>query len=217
MERATLLRKEPTSQELWMLLRTERDTFFANRKRSVSRNWDPKAIGFGFAVVALFSCALVGWQKAGVSANERNTNIQTFLSERTLTLPLQTATVPAGTRIQIRLKDVISTDKNSSGDHFKGSLDGPLIVGAQLLSPSRNKIIGQLAKVEDQDRANGPTRLTMVLNELIVNGNEYTLETEPLTHVQASEGSPVSFGPGSRFTFTLSTPLTLPVIRKMGG
>jgi len=204
------------------------------------KHWNSKEIGLGIAAIALLSYALMNRQEAGVSANDRNADMQPVLSERTLLISPETAIVPAGTRIHIRLKDAISTEKNSSEDHFTASLDGPLIVNRQLFSPSRNEIIGQMTKVEVPDGVEGRTRLTMVLKKLVVNGKEYLLETQPLTFdaqdtrkkedtevigggsgaesvLTAKKGVPVIYEPASRFMFTLSAPVEMPVIRKMGG
>ena len=204
--------------------------------------WKPIAIGVGIVVVA-FSLALVGQQSNGVMANDRNADPQSLPSKLTLPLRPETAILPAGTRIDIRLQETISTEYNSPGDHFTASLRGPLIADVKLLAPSRCEIIGQLIDVEEPGQVKGSAKLTMVLRKLVVDGKEYDLATEPLTlaaHSTKKEEAAVIagsrateetigaitgitardkdavIGPESRFTFTLSGPLELPVIRMMG-
>ena len=212
--------------------------------------WKLTAIGWGIVSVAFFSGALLRRPSNGVLANDL-ADPQSSLNLAVLPSP-ETATVPAGTRMDIRLQDTISSEKSSPGDRFTASLRGPLIADAQLLAPSRCKLIGQIIQVERSDGVEGSSKLTVVLEKLTVNGKEYNLETQPLTLVARStktkdaagigrrraagktigaitgkaksaaigagftEERPVSYGPETRFTFTLSRPLELPVIRKMG-
>ena len=189
--------------------------------------WKLIVIGMGIVAVAFFSRALVGQQGNGVSANDQNVDPQSLSSKFVLPLRPETAIVPAGTRIDIRLQETISTEKNLPGDHFTASLRGPLIADVKFLAPSR---------------CTGSAKLTMVLRKLVVAGKEYDLETKPLTlavHSTKKEEAVVIarsaaaetigaitgitardtdavIGPESRFTFTLSGPLELPVIRMMG-
>ena len=204
--------------------------------------WKLIVIGMGIVAVAFFSRALVGQQGNGVSANDQNVDPQSLSSKFVLPLRPETAIVPAGTRIDIRLQETISTEKNLPGDHFTASLRGPLIADVKFLAPSRCKIIGQLINVEEPGQVKGSAKLTMVLRKLVVAGKEYDLETKPLTlavHSTKKEEAVVIarsaaaetigaitgitardtdavIGPESRFTFTLSGPLELPVIRMMG-
>lgn len=227
--------------------------------------WKPIAAGSGIAALALLTFALTGRQDSSVSAHAESARAQTksFLSRLSSPLGPETAIVPAGTKIHIRLQDAISTERNASGDRFAASLDGPLIVDGKVLAPSRSEIIGQLTDAKKSGRVKGRARLTMVLRKLVVGNKEYELSTGPLTlvapstkkrdaaviaggaaagaaigaiagggkgaaigagigggsgtgYVLATKGAPVAYGPESRFTFTLSGPLQLPVYRKSG-
>ena len=205
--------------------------------------WKLIAIGVGIVGVAFFSRALVGQQSNGFSANDRNADPQSLPSQITLPLRPETAILPAGTRIDIRLQETISTEKTLPGDHFTASLRGPLIADVKYLAPSRCKIIGQLINVEEPGQVKGSAKLTMVLRKLVVAGKEYDLETEPITlaaHGTKKEEAAVIagsrateetigaitgindtekatvIGTESQFTFTLSGPLEMLVIRTMG-
>jgi len=94
--------------------------------------------------------------------------------------------VPAGTRIQVRLDHGISSAKNSPGDAFTASLNGPLIINGKILAPAGSKLSGQLTQVKESGRVKGRASLTMVLRELAVGDAHYDLATRPLTLVARS-------------------------------
>jgi hypothetical protein len=222
------------------------------------RQWKSIAAGAAVAAMGLISMllagVLTGCQRSNVSANEKSSY---FLGSSPLQFR-QTTRMPAGTRIHVRLDDSISTERNSSGDRFAASLDGPLMADRRVLAPSRSRILGELVSVKESGRVSGRARLTITLKKLVVGSKEYDLETYPLTlvasstvkrdagviagsaaagaaigaiagggkgaaigagigggsgtgYVLATKGAPVAHGPESRFAFTLSQPLELPV------
>ena len=132
---------------------------------------------------------------------------------------LDTALVPAGTTINIRLNEVTGIERRIPSDRFTAVLYGPLIVGAKLLAPSRSKITGQFTQVNEPG---GFERQEMVLRKLLVNGSEYDLATDPLILVRTCLGPVVTGDLADKnceaiLTFRLSNSLELPVIRTMGG
>jgi hypothetical protein len=138
----------------------------------------------------------------------------------------ETAIVPVGTRIQIRLEQAISLQRSFPGDHLSAALYGPIWVDGKFLAPSRSKVITQLTKM-DSGSANGRAGLVIVLQELILNGQKYRLEAQPLmleasavgnedgaTGVATNSAAPTD-GSESEFSFVLTAPLELPVIKKV--
>lgn len=152
------------------------------------KHWKLIATGSSVAAAALLSFALLGRRDNPVQASAgRAAGEPTSLLSR-IAAPLgpQKITVPAGTRIRIRLEEPISTERNSSGDSFQASLEGPLLVSDKLLAPSRSSIEGQLIQVTESGRVKGRASLTMVLRKMYVDGKEYDLRTESLTLVARS-------------------------------
>lgn len=149
------------------------------------KHWKPIAAGCGIAALALLCFALTGRQDSSVSANDRGSASEqkSFLSRLYAPLRPETAVLPVGTRIPIRLEDAISTERNSSGERFAASLDGPLMLDGKILAPARSKVLGQLTNVTRSGRVKGRARLTMVLRKLVVGNKEYELNTAPLTLV----------------------------------
>jgi hypothetical protein len=228
-------------------------------EEDIMKNRKSVAAGAWIAVAALLSHALVGCRDAGVSADDRSSDSKSFLSQLASPFTRETGTVPVGTQIRIRLKQGISTEKNSSGEPFYASLDEPLTADGKALAPAGSEVVGELTNVEESGRVEGRARLTMTLREVVVNGEEYDLEVNPLTlvarstkkkdagtiagsaavgavigaiagggkgaaigaasgggagtgYVLATKGEAVEYGPESRFAFSLSSPLQLPVV-----
>lgn len=92
--------------------------------------------------------------------------------------------VPAGTEIRVRLDHAVNTDVNSSGDTFLATLDQDLVSEGKLLAPRGASVTGLLTEVEGSKRVKGRARLTMELQTLQVDGEEYSLATQPV-HYQA--------------------------------
>lgn len=229
------------------------------------RNRKLIAAGAGIAVLALLSFALLGRQGTSASVNEepKQQTEQSWLSKLSALRRPEMVTLPAGTKLHIRLQEGVSTDRNSSGDYFSATLDRPLEVNGKLLAPSRSQVVGQLTQVKESGRVKGRARLTMALRKLVIGGQEYELRSKPVTlvapgtkkrdaviiaggaalgaaigaiagagkgaaigagigggsgtgYVLATKGKPVAYGPESRFTFTLSDPIQLPVHRASG-
>ena len=147
------------------------------------RNW--KLIGTGTGIVA---AAALGWTlmdrgPATATADEADASPAEHRSFFTQFTGPEEVTLPAESKISIRLEQSISTEKNSAGDTFTGWLDGPLTVDGKTVAPSRSKVTGKLTQVKDAGRVEGLASLTMVLHTLEVDGEEYDLETLPLSRV----------------------------------
>lgn len=147
-------------------------------------NWKLMGAGAGIAAAAALGWTLMDRGEATVAADGSSTSPaehRSFFAR--LTGGPEEITLPAETKISIRLEQGISTKKNSAGDTFTGWLDGPLTVNGKTLAPSHSKVAGKLTQVKDAGRVEGLASLTMVLHTLEVDGEEYDLETLPLSRV----------------------------------
>ncbi len=149
------------------------------------KHWKPIAAGSAIAGLALFSYAMMNRANGGGVNNDAPGAAPGKSVASRLSSPFrrQAIRVPAGTRIHVRLEEGISTKRNSSGDRFVASLDGPLTVEGKLLAPSHSRLVGRLTNVTESGRVKGRASLTMVLQTLRVDGQEYELDTAPLTLV----------------------------------
>jgi hypothetical protein len=86
-------------------------------------------------------------------------------------------TVPAGTRILIRMIDSIDSTKQKSGDRFTASLETNLVVDNIVVAPRGTTVYGRLASASSAGRMSGSSELTLELTDIVIRGTAYPLLT----------------------------------------
>ena len=86
-------------------------------------------------------------------------------------------TVPAGTRILIRLVDSIDSAKQKTGYRFSATLETNLQVEDTVVAPRGTTLYGRLAEASSAGRMSGSSDLTLELTDITINGTAYPLLT----------------------------------------
>jgi hypothetical protein len=86
-------------------------------------------------------------------------------------------TVPAGTRILIRMVDSIDTSKQKTGDRFTASLETNLQAEDEVVAQRGTTVYGRLAQASSSGRMSGSSQLTLELTDIVINGTAYPLLT----------------------------------------
>jgi len=86
-------------------------------------------------------------------------------------------TVPAGTRILIRMIDSIDSSKQKTGYRFRASLEANLQAEDVVVAPRGNMVYGRLAQASSAGKMSGSSQLTLELTEIVINGTAYPLLT----------------------------------------
>jgi len=89
----------------------------------------------------------------------------------------QKITVPAGTRILIRMIDSIDTKKQKTGDRFRASLETNLQTEDVVVAPRGSMVQGRLAQASSAGKMSGSSQLTLELTDIVINGTAYPLLT----------------------------------------
>lgn len=89
---------------------------------------------------------------------------------------VQVATVPAGTRMMVRMIDPVDSDNNRVNDRFRGSLEANLVAGSQLVAPKGTTVYGRLLTAESSGRRSGG-ELELDLTDIMLDGKMYSLAT----------------------------------------
>jgi hypothetical protein len=96
-------------------------------------------------------------------------------------------TIPAGTVIQIRTTDWLSSDKNHKGDQFIGALASPIIVNGWVVARRGQSVTGQVTDAVRAGRVKGVSKLQLDLGQLtLVDGQLIPVQT---TLLNASAGT----------------------------
>jgi len=86
-------------------------------------------------------------------------------------------TVPAGTRILIRMVDSIDSSKQKAGFRFTASLEANLQAEDTVIAPRGSTLYGRLAQASSAGRMSGSSQLTLELTDIVINGTSYPLLT----------------------------------------
>ena len=86
-------------------------------------------------------------------------------------------TVPAGTRILIRMVDSIDSSKQKTGYRFTATLETNLQSDNVVVAPRGTTVYGRLADASSAGRMSGSSELTLELTDIVINGTAYPLLT----------------------------------------
>lgn len=103
--------------------------------------------------------------------------------------PQSRVTVPAGTRILIRMVDSIDTTKQKTGYRFTASLETNLQVENRVVAPRGTTVYGQLISASSSGRMSGSSELTLQLTDIVINNTPYPLLTSDYSVRGKGEGS----------------------------
>jgi len=99
-----------------------------------------------------------------------------------------TITVPAGTRIVIRMADSVDTKRHKAGHKFRGQLEGALVVNGVTVAPRGTMLYGVIVDARKSGRAAGKSSLTMEFTDIMIDDQLFPIATEALSAQTGGEG-----------------------------
>ncbi len=96
--------------------------------------------------------------------------------------PAYGVTVPAGTTVNVRLIDGIDSTKTAVGEHFRASVDDPIVVGNRVVVPRGADALLQLVQ------AQGSNEIYLKLYSITVAGKSYDVVSEYAQFKKKSRG-----------------------------
>jgi hypothetical protein len=97
-------------------------------------------------------------------------------------------TIPAGTKLNIRLVQGIDVDASAAGQTFKATIDDPVMMGGSIVIPRGATAVVQAAKVEQSGKMKGSDKITLKLNSISFGGKAYPITTEYVESKGSGEG-----------------------------
>ncbi|MBZ5707443.1 MAG: hypothetical protein LAN63_19020 [Acidobacteriia bacterium] len=88
--------------------------------------------------------------------------------------------IPAGTSIQVRIIDKLSSEESEAGDSFHGTLEEPITVDGKELYPKGADVSGRVSDVHRSGRLSEPGELDLVLTTVTSGNLSSSLAVEPL-------------------------------------
>jgi len=86
-------------------------------------------------------------------------------------------TVPAGTRILIRLTETLTSEQQRPGGRFSGRLETNLMVGGTVAAPQGATVHGQVVSAQSAGRMAGGSELALQLTDIVINGTAHPILT----------------------------------------
>jgi hypothetical protein len=86
-------------------------------------------------------------------------------------------TVPAGTRLLVRMVDSVDSSKQKAGYRFTAALEANLQAYDVTVAPKGTTLYGVLAQASSSGKFKGSSQLTLELTDIVINGTSYPLMT----------------------------------------
>ena len=96
-------------------------------------------------------------------------------------------TVPAGTRLLVRMSDGIDSKKHKVGQRFTAKLETNLMADDQVVAPVYSIIYVRLAESKSAGKATGKSELMIELTDVVVEGTAYPLMSDDYSVAGKSE------------------------------
>ena len=87
------------------------------------------------------------------------------------------ATVPAGTRLLVRMVDSVDSSKQKAGYRFTATLETNLQAYDVTVAPKGTTLYGVLAQASSAGKFKGSSQLTLELTDIVINGAAHPLMT----------------------------------------
>jgi len=97
--------------------------------------------------------------------------------------------VPVGTTITVRMIDSVNSEQSRLGETFRASVDEPLMVDGQVVIPRGADAVTKLVEDQESGKLTGKTVLTLVLQQVLVNGKMMDLTTADVSQASGSRGA----------------------------
>lgn len=98
------------------------------------------------------------------------------------------ATVPAGTRLVIRMNDTVDSSRHGAGHRFRGQLEGALVVDGVTVAPRGTFVHGRVIQAEQSGRVAGRSSLAIEFTDIMIDDQLFPMSTRDLSAQGQSEG-----------------------------
>jgi hypothetical protein len=131
----------------------------------------------GEGIEAFPEAEVVGmWFSSGVATRE---------AELSQTGPAPTVSVPAGTRLVVRMSDTVDSRNHRAGHRFRGQLESAVVVDGVTVLPRGTIVYGQVMAAQQSGRAAGASSLSLAFTDVMIDDVLHPISTNGLS-AQAS-------------------------------
>ncbi|MGH9863764.1 MAG: hypothetical protein ACRD35_10110 [Candidatus Acidiferrales bacterium] len=135
---------------------------------------------FPLTLLVLLVFALAGCGTTGGGGESGSTSTPAMAKPKPIV-------IPAGTEIDVRLTTGLSSESNSAGDPFEGTLDNAVMTGGRVAIPKGSEVKGQVTSAVKSGRLKQRAELWVTVTEINVRGNAYEVATDTTGHKEGSK------------------------------
>lgn len=135
----------------------------------------------GEGIEAFPEAQVVGlWFSSGVATRE---------AEMAQTGPAPTISVPAGTRLVVRMSDTVDSSRHGAGHRFRGQLESAVVVNGVTVLPRGTIVHGQVMGAQQAGRAVGSSELSLAFTDVMIDDVLHPISTEGMNARTSGEGA----------------------------
>ena len=135
----------------------------------------------GEGIEAFPEAEVVGmWFSSGVATRE---------AEMAQTGPAPTVSVPAGTRLVVRMSDTVDSSRHGAGHRFRGQLESAVVVNGVTVLPRGTIVHGQVMGAQQAGRAVGSSSLSLAFTDVMIDDVLHPISTEGMNAQTSGEGA----------------------------
>jgi hypothetical protein len=97
--------------------------------------------------------------------------------------------IPIGASITVRMIDPVNSEQSRLGETFRASVDEPVMVDGQVVVPRGADALTKLVEDQQSGKISGKTVLTLVLQQVLVNGRMLDLTSGDVSQASGSRGA----------------------------
>ena len=133
----------------------------------------------GEGIEAFPEAEVVGmWFSSGVATRE---------AEMAQAGPAPTVSVPAGTRLVVRMSDTVDSRNHRAGHRFRGQLESAVVVNGVTVLPRGATVHGQVMAAQQSGRAVGSSSLSLAFTDVMIDDVLHPISTEGLSAQTSDE------------------------------
>ena len=91
-----------------------------------------------------------------------------------------TLSVPAGTRLLIRMTDTVDSSRHPAGHRFRAQLESALVVDGVTVAPRNTIVYGRVVNAQQAGRLVGASEVTIEFSDLMLNDQLFPIATSGL-------------------------------------
>ena len=133
---------------------------------------------FSAGLSGVLVLALAGCQKTGPGTSTDSSSPSSPQTSAPSPPPAPVAVqVPAGTRLEVRVDQALSTERNRAGDKFRATLEAPVEVGGREVLARGARVTGHVTTSRPSGRLEGRAVIGITLDSVESNGHEVPIST----------------------------------------